>query len=186
MEADGNRTSDAEADADLARRAAGGDLEAFRALVVRYQGPLLAVVTNLLPVAADREDVAQEAFLSAWTHLATFDPARGTFFTWLAAIARNRARNERKRRRPSPRAELPDRADPAPAGADLDRSEDRRRLDAALATLPEEQRATFVLAEIHGLPLAAVAAIEGVPVGTVKSRAARAREKLRAALGGET
>ena len=174
----------AESDADLARRAAGGDREAFRILVVRYQGPLLAIVANLLPRSADREDIAQEAFLAAWSHLAEYEPSRGAFFTWLAAIARNRAKNARKRRRPEPRSELPDVADPA-AEVAAERAEAWRRLDAALESLPDDQRAAFTLAQIHGLPLADVARIEGVPVGTIKSRAARAREKLRAALGGE-
>ena len=175
---DGRRT----ADALLARRAAAGDAEAFRALVVRYQGPLLAVIRNLLPGEADREDVAQDAFVAAWTHLSTYDPARGAFFTWLVRIARNRALNVRKQRVPEPVADVPDTAFAAESDDRLTREEARLRLDAALAALPADQRASFVLAEIHGLPLAEVAEMEGVPVGTVKSRAARAREKLRAAL----
>jgi RNA polymerase sigma-70 factor (ECF subfamily) len=175
----------ADGDAGLVRQASGGDAEAFRTLVVRYQAPLLAVVSNLLPQTSDREDVAQEAFLKAWRRLAQYDPARGSFFGWLAAIARNLARNARKKRRPEPRPDLPDLADPTPDGAAAERAEAWRRLDAALGSLPDDQRAAFVLAEIHGLPLAEVAAMEGIPVGTAKSRTARAREKLRAALGGE-
>ena len=169
-------------DAACAARAVGGDADAFRTLVVRYQGPLFAVIRDLLPREADREDVAQDAFVAAWSHLATWDPARGAFFTWLVRIARNRALNVRKKRAPTALGDVPERAADAPPHARLDRQDAARRLDAALASLPEDQRAAFVLAEIHELPLAAVAEMTGVPVGTVMSRAARAREKLRAAL----
>ena len=57
-----------------------------------------------------------------------------------------------------------------------------RRLDAGLAALPPEQKTAFVLAEIQGLHHDEIARIEGIPVGTVKSRVSRAREKLRSLL----
>src|SRR5207244_2760826 len=123
--------------------------------------------------------------VAAWTHLATYDPARGAFFTWLVRIARNRALNVLAKRTPEAMAEVPDRAAPVPADDGLTREQAHRRLDAALAALPAEQRAAFALSEIHGLPLADVAEIEDVPLGTVKSRIARAREKLREALSRE-
>jgi RNA polymerase sigma-70 factor (ECF subfamily) len=171
-------------DARHARLATAGDAEAFRALVLRYQGPLLAVLRDELP-AADREDVAQDAFVSAWSHIAAFDPDRGAFFTWLVRIARNRAANVRRKRAPRSVAELPQRESRTTADEGAVREEEHRRLDAALASLPAEQRAAFVLAEIHELPLADVAALADVPVGTVKSRVARARAKLRASLSQE-
>ncbi len=169
-------------DAWLVSRAAGGDVEAFRALVVRHQGPVLALVRNLVGDAAESEDIAQDAFVAAWGSLASFDPARGAFFTWLARIARNRALNALARRRPRPVAEVPERAGTVRVEQGLADADTRRILDAALAALPVDQRTAFVLAHIHELPLAEVAAIEGVPIGTVKSRTARAREALRSAI----
>ncbi|MCE9637150.1 MAG: sigma-70 family RNA polymerase sigma factor [Planctomycetes bacterium] len=181
----GTHDDDIGDDAVLVARSARGDAEAFRVLVVRHQASLLAVVRDLLPGEADREDVAQDAFVSAWLHLADYDAARGAFFVWLVQIARNRARNVRRKRRPVTVSDVPERAVTSRPEEAMSREEAHRRLDDALAALPDDQRTAFVLAEIHGIPYADVAAIEGVPLGTVKSRAARAREKLRAALSRE-
>jgi RNA polymerase sigma-70 factor (ECF subfamily) len=122
----------------------------------------------------------QDALLAAFRHRDAFDARRGSFRAWLFGIARNGARNALRKKRPTPVATLPER------GA-VDASRDGEagaRLDAALEALPAAQRAAFVLAEIHGLTHEEVAAIEGVAVGTVKSRTARARERLRDALRG--
>src|SRR5512138_3394413 len=116
-------------DAALVRRAAAGDADSFRAIVVRHQGALFAMLRDLLPGQADREDVAQDAFVAAWTHLGSFDPSRGAFFPWLVRIARNRAINVRKRRAPTPVADVPDRPAPPTRGDAVTRDEAHRRLD---------------------------------------------------------
>ncbi len=174
----GGAPLDADDDLALVRRACAGAREAFGALVDRHQGRVFGLLAFLLRDAALREDVAQEAFLSAWQRLATFDPARGSFSTWLLAIVRHRALNALRGRRPAP---VPA---PEPCARPVAPDDDAiaRRLDAALLELPVDQRLAYLLADVHGLPLAAVAEIEDVPEGTVKSRLARARERLRAAL----
>jgi RNA polymerase sigma-70 factor, ECF subfamily len=168
-------------DREAIRRVLSGDAEAFRGLVERYQGPLFALLGNLLPGAGEVEDLAQETFLAAFVHLRAFDPARSAFATWLFAIARNKCLNALKRRRPAPGPppEPADRRTPQAVACD---AEVARRLDEGLAALPFEQRAAFVLAEVHELSLAEVGRIEGVCVGTVKSRLSRAKAKLRALL----
>jgi RNA polymerase sigma-70 factor, ECF subfamily len=95
-------------DLDATRRVLAADVESFRRLVERYQRPLLALIRNLTPRDTDHEGVAQEVFLAAFRSLASFDPERSAFSTWLFTIARNRCRNELARRRPVVSAELPD------------------------------------------------------------------------------
>jgi RNA polymerase sigma-70 factor (ECF subfamily) len=169
-------------DTDVVARVLAGDTEAFRILVERYEGPVLRIVRNLTPRWSSREDVAQEVFVSAFVALATFDGRRGRFASWLFAIARNKSLNARKKIAPQlledpealPDARIPD---DACGNAEL-----RRRLDDALEALPVEQRTCFVLEEIVGLTTAQVAEVEGVAIGTVRSRLSRAKARLRAAL----
>jgi RNA polymerase sigma-70 factor (ECF subfamily) len=169
-------------DLDAIRRVLAGDVESFRRLVERYQRPLWTLVRNLTPPGTDHEGVAQEVFLAVFRGLASFDPRRSAFSTWLFTIARNRCRNELARRRPVTGGELPDIVDPrSPEGA-ASEAELFRQLDAALDALPFEQRSAFVLSQMQGLSYEEVGRIEGVGVGTVKSRIARAREKLRCLL----
>ena len=97
-------------------------------------------------------------------------------------VARNRCRNELARRRPVPLGELPDVPDLRSPERAASEAELFRQLDAALGGLPFEQRSAFVLSQMQGLSYEEVARIEGVGVGTVKSRIARAREKLRSLL----
>jgi RNA polymerase sigma-70 factor (ECF subfamily) len=166
-------------DFDAIQRVLAGDVESFRCLVERYQRPLLALVRNLTPRDSDQEGLAQEAFLAAFRSLASFDIRRSAFSTWLFTIARNRCRNEFARRRPIASADLADVVDSRSPERAASEAELFRQLDAALDALPFDQRSAFVLAHLQGLSYEEVGRIECVGVGTVKSRIARAREKLR-------
>jgi RNA polymerase sigma-70 factor, ECF subfamily len=161
------------------RRVLDGETEAFRLLVEKYQKPLFTMIGNMLANRADCEDIAQEAFLAAYLHLGSYDSDESRFSTWLFTIARNRCFNEAKK----PRPRHLDSMEPSIAGghpADgLMAEEAADVLDRALDSLPFEQRSAFMLAEIQDLPLEEVARIEAVPLGTVKSRISRAKEKLR-------
>ena len=156
-----------------------GDTAAYRLLVSRHERSVFGFVANLVRNAADVDDLAQEVFVAAFTHLGSFDPKRAKFSTWLLTIACNRCCNFLKRRSwaTGDVGELPCGA-PPPETEVTDR-EMWSRLDAALDRLSLEQRTAFVLAEIQELPLAEIAVIEGVPIGTVKSRLSRAKENLR-------
>jgi RNA polymerase sigma-70 factor (ECF subfamily) len=169
-------------DQQVIHRVLDGDIEAFRVLVVKYQRPLACLVRNLVADRHEWEDVAQEAFLTAFSRLRSYDPARASFLTWLLTIARNRCLNARKKKRPVPLEQLPEGADArTPVVAALE-EEFFAQLDGGLAALPFEQQTVFVLSEIQGYSHEEIGRIEGIKPGTVKSRLSRAREKLRSLL----
>ncbi|MFN0051014.1 MAG: RNA polymerase sigma factor [Planctomycetales bacterium] len=166
-------------DEQVVRRVVSGEREAFRLLVVTHQSAVCATIRALLGGAADWEDLGQEVFLAAFQHLATFDPNRGSFRTWLLAIARNRCRNAL--RRPASlqlEAVLEQSHDRTPDQAAME-AECFQRLDEGLAALPESQRELFVLIELQGLSYEEAAHVSEVSVGTVKSRLSRAKARLR-------
>ncbi|HEY2253447.1 MAG TPA: RNA polymerase sigma factor [Planctomycetaceae bacterium] len=159
-----------------------GDSDAFRSLVERHQSAVCATVRALLPRYSEWEDLAQEVFLAVFQHLETFDATKGTFRTWLLAIARNQCRTVRQRPLPARLDALPDLADARLPDAKASEAEWFECLDAALAALPDEQRLAFVLVEMQGLSYQEAADVCEVAVGTVKSRLFRAKEWLKEAL----
>jgi RNA polymerase sigma-70 factor (ECF subfamily) len=163
-------------------RVLAGEAEAFRVLVERYQIPILRLAKSLALSGVSPEDIAQDVFVSAFVALRSFDGARGRFAPWLFAIAKNKCLNAKKKMAPLLVAELPIVAFPTTPADDLAFAETRRRLDAALEALPEDQRVSFVLEEIVGLTTEQVAEIEGVAAATIRSRLSRAKARLRAAL----
>ena len=166
-------------DLQTIQRVLEGDGNAFRLLVERYQGPLFSLVGNLVQDPNDRDDIAQETFLAAYLHLNSYDPQRGKFSTWLLRIARNKCIDGLKKQRPLTMESLPPQIDPKGPADDLMEAELYARLDHALAGLPLDQKSAFVLSEIQGLSHEEICQIEGAPLGTVKSRISRAKEKLR-------
>jgi RNA polymerase sigma-70 factor (ECF subfamily) len=167
-------------DVAVIQRVLQGDVESFRALVERYQGLLFGFLRNLLSNAADCEDLAQEVFLAAFQNLAAYQPAQARFSTWLLTIARNKCLNLLKKKKSVALPGLPQEIDARTPDTILAEEELFRQLDAVLAALPLEQKTAFVLAEIQGLSYEEIGAIEGISLGTVKSRISRARDKLRA------
>lgn len=176
----------------LAERARDGDLDAFNALVDLHQRAVYNLCLRMLGNPQAAEDATQEAFVSAYRALRSF---RGTQFRpWLMRIAANACTDEMRRRgrRPSVSLEAPppgseepmDPPDAAPGPeAEALRGEQRRAIQAALLTLPRDQRLAVVLCDVQGYAYEEIAAVMSTSVGTVKSRIARGREKLRRVLG---
>ena len=163
------------------------DPAALRRFVVRYQPMLFAYFSRSLGHGTHVEDLAQEAFLRAFRALPGFDvegPGRPS--TWLLTIARNLVIDHGKRRGESlqvnPGADE-DSSDPKTPETERHRAELGTALMRAAATLTEEQREAFILAEYHDLSLDEIADITCAPVGTVKARLSRARARLRELLG---
>ena len=172
----------------LAARARQGDQQAFAALVRRYEKPVLHFCARMTGNVSEAEDIAQETFLALYRSLERIEP-KARFSTLLFGIARNLTLNhlrDGKRRGRNTAVPLDDlNADPAAAGRP-DRkahaSEIGAALQAAIAGLAPDHRETLVLREFNGLDYETIAATVGCPVGTVRSRLARARETLRARL----
>jgi RNA polymerase sigma-70 factor (ECF subfamily) len=159
----------------IAARAAGDDT-ALRELFARHAPWLAARLRAALP-PPDVEDVLQETFLAVWKGAGGYRP-RGTPQAWIWVIARNQAALLLRRRGPltAPLDEIPQSSgDPAEAAA--------VRADIA-AALTGAEADVLRLMYVEDRPVAEVAALLGVPPGTVKSRAHRARRMLRTALGG--
>ena len=163
-------------------RAAAGEHDATRALVERYQDRVFALVSRMLGSRAQPatvEDLAQDTFMQVFKRLREFEP-RGParLSTWILTIAARRSIDELRRRRPEPLAvierEASSRADEA-----THRRELVHAIESALAELPPDMRAAFLLREYHGLEYAEIAKALTIDLGTVKSRLARAREALR-------
>ena len=152
------------------------------AFVRRFQRTVYGVAYTVLSDARLAEDVAQQAFERAWRHAAVYDARRGLVSSWLSSITHNLAVDAVRGRRPTP-------LDPAdleslvaavtrtPEGDAL-AHENARELRAAIAGLPPEQARALVLAAYRGLTAAEVAAAEGIPLGTAKSRIRAAMLRL--------
>ena len=177
---------------EFLRRARDGDLDAFNALVDLHQRRVYNLCLRMLGSSAPAEDATQDAFLSAYRNLHRF--RGGAFRPWLMRIASNACIDElRKRgRRPavSLDAPLPNSNDPidvadTAAGPETEalRSEQHRTVQAALLRLPPDQRMAVVLCDVQGFAYEEIADAMRTSVGTVKSRIARGREKLRRELG---
>jgi RNA polymerase sigma-70 factor (ECF subfamily) len=171
---------------DRPLRAQRGDLHAFNELVVEYEGLVYNVCYRILGQQQAAEDAAQDAFVNAWRNIGSF---RGEAFRpWLLRIAANLCRDELRRRGRRPSSSLdsaleagvpePQDDDPAPEQMTLN-AELRSQLQAALAQLPEDQRTAVVLCDVEGLDYTEIASVMNTSLGTVKSRIARGRLKLR-------
>ena len=172
-----------EPDAALAAQAAAGDREAFGALVARHQASVRRLTRAVTGDAHDADDAAQDAFLSALDRLETYDPSR-PFGPWLMRIATN-ASIDLVRRRAVRRADVLDERSPSRGSSpaiDAESAEIRERLHAALAELPERQRAAVTLFDVEGYSHAEIAAVLAIPEGTVRSDVFHARRALRVAL----
>jgi RNA polymerase sigma factor (sigma-70 family) len=175
-------------DGQLVELVAQKDAGALEALYERYGRPAYSLARRILTDDTLAQDVVQEVFLSLWRDARRFDAGRGTVATYLLSMTHHRAvdvvRREENLRRwrtsdeglelePDPKARVED---------EVEASERRTEVRAALAELPATQREALLLAYFGGYTQREVAALVGVPLGTVKTRMAAGMRKMKEAL----
>lgn len=174
-------------DEEVVRRVRAGEYELFEILMRRYNQRLFRVARSILRDETEAEDVMQQAYLNAYTHLQQFAD-RARFSTWLTRIAVNEALGRLRRRRRVQEVDVSSETEGtgvplkshAPDPEQLARSgELRRLLEGAIDALPRPARAAFVLREVEGLSTAEAAESLGVSEDVVKTRLHRARRQLR-------
>lgn len=181
-------------DRTLTSQVLAGNRAAFRLLVLRHQRALFRFLRTFGLSPAVTEEIAQESFLRAYRNLASWDPERASFPSWLLTIGRNLALHELERasHRKELQMEGPMEGDDgfdAPSPGDsvqhaLEQQSRSTHLHEALDQLPALLRRALVLAYLREVSLEEAASIEGCPVGTIKSRIHRGKALLRAALAG--
>jgi RNA polymerase sigma-70 factor (ECF subfamily) len=184
-------------DVEAVDRARGGDHDAFRVLVERYQGRAYRLALRVLRDEEQARDAVQDAFLKAYVNLGRFE-GRSSFYTWLYRLVMNLCLDLKRRdhgariaegaeppdleRIPTPDVrgadEGPWRAHEESPDAAVDRGELRGALARAIDELPEAARETLVLREVEGLSYAEIAESLGIPKGTVMSRLHYARRRV--------
>jgi RNA polymerase sigma factor (sigma-70 family) len=162
---------------------ASGDTDASAAFVRRFQSRVYGLALTILRDRELADDAAQEAFLRAWRYAPSYDARRGAVATWLLAIARNVAIDVARVKPATP-------VDPDVVASELDLAgydvtpdvPERERVRQAVATLPDDQRRALVLAVYAGRTAREISELDGVALGTVKTRIRSAMLKLRATL----
>ncbi|XVV10072.1 RNA polymerase sigma factor [Actinoplanes sp. CA-131856] len=169
-------------DDELAERLRDGDETALRTAYDRHGSAVLYLAQRLLGNRADAEDVTQMTFVAAWTGRDSFDPQRGSMLGWLLGIARRKAVDRlRAAAREQRTAEVvqAQQAPPPDLEATPEQTVDRLVVADELSRLPAEQRRTLELAFFDDLTHPQIAAVTGLPLGTVKSHIRRGMANLR-------
>jgi len=176
-------------EASLIAAAQQGRVDAFNDLVLAYQQQVYNLAYRILGDPASAADATQEAFISAFQSIARF--RGGSFKSYLMRIVANGCYDELRRRKRRPATSFEDfgtvdeEANPALINRNegpekyVERQEMAHVIQAGIETLPPDQRITLVLSDVQGLSYQEIAEATDVPLGTVRSRLARARGKLR-------
>ncbi len=174
-------------DSALLLKMAAGDREAFANVYDRWSGKILVLIVSILVDYAQSEEVLQEVFLEVWQRASSFDPDRGSARAFLVTLARRRAidrvrssqaaRNREERQLPEP-------------DYDQTLSEVEERIVASdvravLNEVGEPHKSTIELAFLTGYKYSEIAQMQGIPLGTVKTRIRDGLAKMRKLMEGE-
>ena len=179
----------------VVKRALNGDEKAYAEILEQYKGPLYGLILRMVRNKEEAEDLVQEAFIKAFNALPSFNEEYA-FSTWLYKIAVNTCNNRiksldfrfKKKTNPinsdldNPWSEFSDES--GSPMVELERKERSYLIQKEINGLPKDKRTVVVLRDIEGLSYEEIAVITGLNLGTVKSKLARARQKLRKKLAG--
>ena len=176
----------ATSDEALVAGLAADDARAATAFVRRFQARVFGLAVTMVGDGAIAEELSQETFARAWRHAGAYDARRGRVSTWLLTITRNLAIDHLRAKRTEP-------LDPATIGeaeaalwaaaaapADNEVRAETAELRESLAHLPIDQRKALLLAAMFGYTAREIGEIEGIPVGTAKTRIRAALQKVAA------
>lgn len=162
---------------------AEGDESAAATFVRRYQARVYGLALTIVREPAVAEEVAQEVFVKAWRHAASYDARRGRVSSWLLTITRNAAVDAVRYRHESPMDPDLLLATLAPADGLEEEAVSGLALRQALGDLPPEQRRPILLMTFYGVTAKEIAEQQDLPLGTVKTRVRRGLRRLRDGLG---
>jgi RNA polymerase sigma-70 factor (ECF subfamily) len=164
-------------DRDVIERVLKGDVEAFNLLVRQWDKPIYNFILRIVGDRDEAMDLCQDSFMKAYRELNTLKD-RDRFSAWLYRIAHNTCFSRLRKDQGKTFVELGPETNSARMPI-----ESRLAVEKALEYLPEDQREVVVLKVFHSLKFEEIAAIQGAPVSTVKSRLYMGFEKLRSILG---
>ncbi|HWB33136.1 MAG TPA: sigma-70 family RNA polymerase sigma factor [Acidobacteriaceae bacterium] len=170
-----------EDDVALLARVQAGEEGAMASLYDRYSRLIYSVALRVLRDAASAEDVMQEVLMQVWRSPAGFASARGSLGGWLAVVARNRAIDLLRRRRPTDSVDDVPLASSFNLADEAERSSLMQRARGVILELPRDQRKALEMAFFDGLTHNEIAELTGTPLGTVKTRIRSALLSLRKA-----
>jgi len=182
--------SDAVPDTQLLARIAEGDQQAMGEIYDRHVTTLFPIALRIVRDRAEAEDIVHDSFVAVSERAGQYVPERGSVIAWLVTLVRNLSidRTRRRDRRGVLAREVIAHEPPSPVPDPetlTSEASEREKIRRALSRLPDAQRQTLEVAFFEGLSYPEIAAREEVPLGTIKSRAARALAALREALASE-
>jgi len=168
-------------DSNLVSAIRSGDQNAMAALYDRYSSIVYSVALRVLGDTGAAEDILQDVFMQLWRNPSAFDSNRGSLGAWLAVIARNRAIDVLRKRRPENDIEDVVIRVETDLASEADRSRSAEKVRGLLGAMPVAQRTALEMAYFEGLTHTEIAAKTGEPLGTIKTRIRAGLQALRKA-----
>ena len=178
-EGKGARARDGASDELLMSRVRESDQGAMAEVFDRYSGLVYSVALRVLQDPAQAEDVMQEIFFQVWRGPQSFVQVRGSLGAWLAVVARNRAVDSLRRRKPTDSVDDVVLASQTNLASEVERNAIMEKVRVLLGGLPQEQQKSVEMAFFEGLSHSEISARTGDPLGTVKTRIRSALTTLR-------